>query len=176
VASVAIPGESFQSRLLGVAHVAKLAASTSVWPAWIPVGGILRRVAVLLRLLLASPTVAVGQLASSAKSSRLLPCRVSPIALFTCPPWFPSLLCAVGHEPQSLPDVRCADARSRQTDRPDGVAFSFQVIANQIEPSVINRCFNLLTKDDVRAALADEAKPRRPKVARIVGAGLLART
>jgi hypothetical protein len=33
-----------------------------------------------------------------------------------------------GNNPEALPDVRCPDARSRQTDRPDGVAFSFQVI------------------------------------------------
>jgi len=30
-----------------------------------------------------------------------------------------------------------------------------------------NRAFSLFTNDDVRAALADELKPRRPKVARI---------
>ena len=63
--------------------------------------------------------------------------------------------------------MRCPDARSRETDRPDGVAFAFQVIANKVEPSVSNRCFNLLTKEDWRAALADEAMPRWPKMARI---------
>jgi hypothetical protein len=57
-------------------------------------------------------------------------------------------LASCGHEPEPLPNVRCPDARSRQTDRPDGVAFSFQVIANKIEPAVSNRCRNLLTKDD----------------------------
>jgi hypothetical protein len=35
-----------------------------------------------------------------------------------------------------------------------------------------NCCRNLLTKDDWRAALAEEAKPRRPKVARIVSPNL----
>jgi hypothetical protein len=68
--------------------------------------------------------------------------------------------------------VRCPDAASRETDRPDGVAFSFQVIANKIEPSVGNRAFNLLTKDCVRLALLDEAKPRRPKVAGIISPSL----
>lgn len=68
-----------------------------------------------------------------------------------------------------------ADARSRYTRRPDGVTFSFQVIANKVEPPVGNRTFNLLTKDDVRAALSDEAKPRRPKVARIIAPSLGAR-
>jgi hypothetical protein len=41
-----------------------------------------------------------------------------------------------------------------------------------IEPTVANRVFNLLTKDDCRAALADEVIPRRPKMAGIVGAFL----
>jgi hypothetical protein len=35
---------------------------------------------------------------------------------------------------------------------------------NKIEPSVVNRCFNLLTKDDSRAALADEVEPSRPEM------------
>jgi hypothetical protein len=54
----------------------------------------------------------------------------------------------VGHEPQSLSDVRSADARSRHTDRPAGVVFTFQVSLNKVEPSVVNRCFNLFSKDD----------------------------
>jgi hypothetical protein len=66
---------------------------------------------------------------------------------FACPPC-PVVTVGLGHEPQPLPDVRCPDARSRQTDRPAGVALSFQVILNKIEPSVSNRCFNLLAKDD----------------------------
>jgi hypothetical protein len=74
----------------------------------------------------------------------------------------------VRHPPQSLSDVERADTASRETDRPRGVAFSLQVIAYKVEPAVGNRCFNLLTKHRVRAALADEAKPGRPKVARIV--------
>jgi hypothetical protein len=73
----------------------------------------------------------------------------------------------VGDEPEPLPDVRCPDARSRQTDRPDGVTVSFQVIANKVKPAVSNRSRNLLTKEDWRAALADEAMPRWPKMARI---------
>jgi hypothetical protein len=78
----------------------------------------------------------------------------------------------VGHEPQSLPEVECPDARTRQTTRPDGVVFRFQVIAKTIEPSMSNRCFNLFTKDDARAALFDELEPDRPKVARIGAAKL----
>lgn len=81
----------------------------------------------------------------------------------------------VAHEPEPLSDVRCPDARSRQTDRPAGVAFSFQVIENKVEPPVGKRAFNLFAKDDWRVALADEACPRRPKVARIVAPSLGAR-
>jgi hypothetical protein len=40
----------------------------------------------------------------------------------------------------------------------------------KIEPSESIRARNLLTKDDCRAALAYEFEPRRPKMARIVGA------
>jgi hypothetical protein len=36
---------------------------------------------------------------------------------------------------------------------------------NKVEPSVVNRCFNLLTKDNVRFALADEVEPDRPEMA-----------
>jgi hypothetical protein len=60
---------------------------------------------------------------------------------------FPSLV-VVSHEPQSLSDVRGADARSRHTDRPAGVVFAFQVSLNKVEPAVVNCCFNLLSKDD----------------------------
>src|SRR6185436_3773301 len=80
-----------------------------------------------------------------------------------------------GHEPEPLSDVERADARRRQTNRPDGVPFCFQVIVKTIEPSVSNRAFNLFTKDNARAALRDEDAPRWPKVARIgpakLGAG-----
>jgi hypothetical protein len=68
----------------------------------------------------------------------------------------------LGHEPQPLPDVRSPDARSRDTDRPEGVAFSFQVRLNKVEPAVVNRRFNLLTKDDARLALLDEVEPCGP--------------
>jgi hypothetical protein len=78
----------------------------------------------------------------------------------------------VGHEPETLSDVERADTTSRQTTRPDGVTFFFHVIANTVEPSVSNRCFNLLTKDDWRPALGNELEPDRPKVAGIVSASL----
>jgi hypothetical protein len=51
-----------------------------------------------------------------------------------------------------------------QYDRPNGVVFAFQVCAYSIEPSVAHCAFNLLAKDDVRAALRDEIEPDRPEV------------
>jgi hypothetical protein len=60
--------------------------------------------------------------------------------------------------------VRCPDARSAQIGRPDGVARSFQVSANKIEPGKPLLACNLLTKDDCRLALADEIEPDRPEV------------
>jgi hypothetical protein len=68
----------------------------------------------------------------------------------------------VGHEVQTLPDVRRADACSRESDRPAGVSNTFQVILNKIEPAMPNRAFNLFAKDSPRTLLANEMEPRRP--------------
>jgi hypothetical protein len=75
----------------------------------------------------------------------------------------------VAHEPQSLPDVRRADAASWKYGRPAGVAFLLQVSANKVEPAPSNCRLNLLSKDCCRAALADESHPRRPQVASVIG-------
>ena len=80
-----------------------------------------------------------------------------------------SCLTGVGHpdgtEEQPLSDVRSPDARSAQIRSPDGVALSFQVSANNVEPREASPARNLLSKDDWRAALADEAEPLGPEVA-----------
>ena len=57
-----------------------------------------------------------------------------------------------------------------QYGRPAGVAFCFQVCRYSIEPSVTNRACNLLAKDMLRAALADEIEEHGPEVA-FVGLG-----
>jgi hypothetical protein len=80
----------------------------------------------------------------------------------------------VGHEEQPLPDVRRPDARSAQIRSPDGVALSFQVSANNVEPREASPARNLLSKDDWRAALADEAEPVGPEVPLVCGAASLA--
>jgi hypothetical protein len=73
----------------------------------------------------------------------------------------------VGTEVQPLPDVRRTDAARSKYDRPNGVRRRFQVNVNNVEPAVSNRCCNLLSKDNCRAALADEACPMWPEVARV---------
>lgn len=52
-----------------------------------------------------------------------------------------------------------------QYGRPAGVTFCFQVCRYSIEPAVTNRACNLLPKDVLRSALADEIKEHRPEVA-----------
>jgi hypothetical protein len=68
------------------------------------------------------------------------------------------------NKPESLSDVRRADARSAQISRPAGVARSFQVSLYKVEPTEAVLACNLLAKDDWRAALADEVVPVRPEV------------
>jgi hypothetical protein len=50
--------------------------------------------------------------------------------------------------------VRRTEARSAEIERPDGVARSFQVSLNKVEPSKSVLARNLLAKDDARAALS----------------------
>jgi hypothetical protein len=76
----------------------------------------------------------------------------------------------VGHEVEALSDMRGAEARSAGIDRPDGVTRCFQVSANKVEPSEAVTTCNLLAKDNVRSALADEPRPVRPQMAAIVEA------
>lgn len=54
-----------------------------------------------------------------------------------------------------------------QHGRPEGVARSLQVPTHKVEPPVLKSRCNLLTKDDCRAALADEGEPDRPKMSRV---------
>jgi hypothetical protein len=77
----------------------------------------------------------------------------------------PSDLWGLRHEVQSVSEVRRTDPRSRNTDSPEAIAFSLQVILNKIEPSVFNCAFNLFAKDNVRSALLNKFEPCGPKVA-----------
>jgi hypothetical protein len=68
----------------------------------------------------------------------------------------PSELLGLGHEVQSLSDVRRAEARRAQIGRADGVLRSFQVSLNSVEPSKAVFARNLLSKECCRLALAYE--------------------
>jgi hypothetical protein len=52
-----------------------------------------------------------------------------------------------------------------QYGRPAGVAFRLQVCRYSIKPPFANCCCNLLPKDSLRAALADEIEEHGPEVA-----------
>ena len=79
-----------------------------------------------------------------------------------------SLLCGVGHEVQSLPDVRRTEARNAGIDRPNGVTRSFQVNVYSVEPSKSVLTRNLFAKDCDRAALRNEAEELGPEVSGVV--------
>jgi hypothetical protein len=68
------------------------------------------------------------------------------------------------HPENPVSSMRRADARSRESNRPAGVAFRFQISENSIEPSVCNCLFNLFSKDRCRSTLADEIEKHWPKV------------
>ena len=79
-----------------------------------------------------------------------------------------SCAAGVGHEEQSLSDVRRPDARSAGIDRPEGVTRCFQVSVNKVEPSKSDLARNLLAKDCLRATLFDEMEECGPKVPLII--------
>jgi hypothetical protein len=68
-------------------------------------------------------------------------------------------------KPETLADVRGADARSAQICRPNGVARCFHVSTYSVEPAEAVLARNLLSKDNWRAALCDEPVKLGPEVA-----------
>jgi hypothetical protein len=78
--------------------------------------------------------------------------------------------CQHAAPPEALPPVRSADAARSKYRLPEVVAFRFQVSLNKVEPVVSNRSINLLSKDNWRAALPDEAVKFWPEVTRVVKA------
>ncbi len=68
----------------------------------------------------------------------------------------------VGHPVEAMARMRGANARSRENDRPAGVAVCFHVSVYKVEPSKAVRSFNLFAKDWAREALRDEVVPVRP--------------
>jgi hypothetical protein len=111
----------------------------------------------------------VGQPTKSASlTKQAQPCFV-PCFSF-CPNERPCVSCACGvvqpfsDKPETLTDVRGADARSAQICCPDGVARCFHVRLYSVEPAEAVLARNLLSKDNWRAALADEPVKFRPEV------------
>jgi hypothetical protein len=82
----------------------------------------------------------------------------------------PSARTGVGHEEQPLSDVRRADARSAEIERPDGMARAFQVSANKVEPSESILARNLFSKDwdSARLRSLNEVEPVRPEVPLVI--------
>jgi hypothetical protein len=64
--------------------------------------------------------------------------------------------------------MRRADARRRERDRPEGVVHAFHVSLYKVDPSICVLARNLFSKDDCRAALADEVEEGGPKVPLII--------
>jgi hypothetical protein len=98
-------------------------------------------------------------------------CAKAPPAWFG-PPFSPSVALGLfqpfSDDPEPLADVRGADARSAEIDRPTGVARCFHVCLYKVEPSEAVLACNLLTKDDCRSALCDEMVPVRPEVPLVI--------
>jgi hypothetical protein len=115
--------------------------------------------------------VGVGQLAKATTAAKSGPwlriaSAIAPACVRT--PLSASALVGVGHpdrcKSESLTDMRRTEARRAGIRRPEGVARSFQVRLNKIEPSESVLARNLFAKDDVRSALADEMVECGPKV------------
>ena len=70
----------------------------------------------------------------------------------------------VGHKPQPVPSVGRIDGRSRDNGRPAGVADTFHVSSDSVEPVLANRCRNLLSHEDSGPSGTGEAKQVGPQV------------
>ena len=119
---------------------------------------------------LASPDLQSRALAVAhpVRRADLSRCAFPPPFVFVVRPPCPSDAFAVGHEVQALSDVRRADARSAQIERPDGVTRAFQVRLNKVEPRKCVLACNLLAKDDARASESNEMKPGGPYMPLII--------
>jgi hypothetical protein len=77
----------------------------------------------------------------------------------------------IADKPESVAKVVRTRARGLERDCPHGVAQGFHITSDKSEPR--RRACNLFTKDDCRAALADEFVPCGPEMAFVVEAKLL---
>jgi hypothetical protein len=74
----------------------------------------------------------------------------------------------VGHPVKPLPDMRRADATSRKTNRPHGVAFTLQVCRHNVEPVVAQCSFNLFANDCVRSQDSRDPEERLSELTSLV--------
>ena len=104
-----------------------------------------------------------------------------PVALAVPIPWppSPSALVGVGHvagDPvEALANVRGVDRESWEIGAPAGVAFSFQISANSVEPTVASRSRNLFSQYHKGPDGTDEAMEVGPQVPWIVCTGAFSR-
>jgi hypothetical protein len=93
-------------------------------------------------------------------------------------PLSPSTALGVGHvecDPvEALANVRGVDRESWEISAPAGVAFSFQISANSVEPTVASRSRNLFSQYHRGPDGTDEAMKVGPQVPWIVSAGAFA--
>jgi hypothetical protein len=131
-----------RSRTTGVCQCASVACADSGLPLLCPQRFALNSsVADSLRQ---SRAAGVAQGDTNATVRREL--SVLPAGLFPFCAGVPAI--GVGHPVASIADVRGTDARSRKRDTPKGVAQSFQVRLNKVEPRPDSLTRNLLSKDD----------------------------
>jgi hypothetical protein len=147
-----------KSRAAGVGHVASCAAIGRINPNPLPLIPFSliasRRASHAVPVFPESiDALGVGHPANRAASVNVVPeCRPLSVKYPADPLERESSRVGVGHpdgtEEQPLSDVRSPDARSAQIRSPDGVALSFQVSANNVEPREASPARNLLSKDD----------------------------
>ena len=112
----------------------------------------------------------VGTEASIATPSKLSPCLLGRSPRESADSGVSVLLLTlgVGNEVKPLSSMGRADAVCSQYRRRNGVVLRFQVSTNKVEPAKSNCRMRLLSKDDWRAALADDGIPDRPEVTIII--------
>jgi hypothetical protein len=87
------------------------------------------------------------------------------------PPFSPSDALGVLHcDPvEPVPLVWRVDTASREINRPAGVTFSLQIIADSVEPTIASLSRNLLSHDDSGPSGTDEPMKVRPQMPWIIG-------
>lgn len=86
----------------------------------------------------------------------------------------PSVAFGVGHDEDPLSLVRRADSASWNNERPDGVAFTFQVAENAVETHA-DEPSNILSTHPTGPELLDDSKHFRPEPAVVGGSFSFAR-